>query len=490
MEPILIVDDAPTNRKLTQRVLAAAGYDVRAVSDAGAALDAIAEFRPRLVVTDLRLNGMDGLALTRRIKEDPASRDIAVIVVTGCDTEEDRRAAAHAGCDDFIVKPIDTRALPGVIQAQLVRRREAAAPPEPLASPAELPAWAAPLCREFLAEGRSRSAALLAQDAGAAEIRAAAHVWAGLGGTFGYPEISALARRVHDRLGRPGAFPDREVAGWLHRLRTLFDQAGAQAGASKVTSVAPELAAVLHGRRIALTGFDSAASARLSAALAAAGAHPLDAAATQLPPSDLVIAAAARAADAAKRLRAEPGHRLLLVGTPPDGPGADALLGAAHVDFVAEPWSVIEVLSRACHLFARRADPFEPSAQPSGGPARIVIADDDPTILALLKTTVENSGMECASAREGDAALQLVRSTAADAAILDVMMPNMDGLEVLAAIRNDPALRRVRVLMLSALQQETDIVRAFGLGADDYVTKPFSPVEVIARVKRLRRAAS
>ncbi|MBS1857289.1 MAG: response regulator [Acidobacteria bacterium] len=485
MEPILIVDDAPTNRKLTQRVLAGAGYDVRAVSDGGAALHAIAEFRPRVVITDLRLNGMDGLALTRRIKEEPASRDIAVIVVTGCDTEEDRRAAAHAGCDEFIVKPIDTRALPGIVQAQLQRRREIAVAAEPLPSAAELPAWAAPLRREFLNEGGSRCAALLAEGPGAAEIRAAAHVWAGLGGTFGYPEISTLARRVHDRLGRPDSAPDHEITGWLQGLLALFEQASGRANENPVS---PELAALLHGRRIALIGFDSATSARLTAALAGAGAVMAGAAGDEPPACDLVIANAA--ARAAVRPRREPRRRLLLLGTPPGGPGPDALLAAPHVDFVAEPWSAAEVLSRAGRLLAGRYDPGVPPAEPSGGPARIVIADDDPTILALLKATVENSGMECAVAREGDAALHLVRSTGAHAAILDVMMPNMDGLEVLASIRNDPALEHVRVLMLSALQQETDIVRAFGLGADDYVTKPFSPVEVIARVKRLRRAVS
>src|SRR5215467_6552718 len=137
MEPILIVDEAPSNRKLTQRVLTAAGYNVRAVSNAGAALHAMAEFRPSLVVTDLRLDGMDGLALTRRIKQDPGSNDVAVIVVTGSDTEEERRAAAHAGCDAFIVKPIDTRSLPSVVEAQLARRRYAISAAT-LPSPAEL----------------------------------------------------------------------------------------------------------------------------------------------------------------------------------------------------------------------------------------------------------------------------------------------------------------------------------------------------------------
>jgi len=96
--------------------------------------------------------------------------------------------------------------------------------------------------------------------------------------------------------------------------------------------------------------------------------------------------------------------------------------------------------------------------------------------------------MECFTASEGDHALQLIREQRADAAVLDVIMPNLDGFEVLAAVRNDSGARNLPVLLLSAMQQEADIVRAFGLGANDYVTKPFSPVEVVARLKRLVRS--
>jgi two-component system phosphate regulon response regulator PhoB len=64
-------------------------------------------------------------------------------------------------------------------------------------------------------------------------------------------------------------------------------------------------------------------------------------------------------------------------------------------------------------------------------------------------------------------------------------MPNQSGYEVLASVRNDPLTRDIRVILLTARQQETDVVRGFGLGADDYVIKPFSPMELIARLKRL-----
>ena len=82
----------------------------------------------------------------------------------------------------------------------------------------------------------------------------------------------------------------------------------------------------------------------------------------------------------------------------------------------------------------------------------------------------------------------MIRAAPPDVAVLEAIMPNKDGFEVLAAIRNEKTLQHVRVMLLTALQQESDIVRAFALGADDYVTKPFSPVEVVARLRRLVRS--
>src|SRR5215470_227691 len=103
-DPILIVDDTPINRKLTQRVLAGAGYDVRTAEDAETALGLIQELQPRLVLTNVRLPGMDGLALARRIKEDPLTRETLVIALTGCGAEEDLKQALDAGCDDYVLK--------------------------------------------------------------------------------------------------------------------------------------------------------------------------------------------------------------------------------------------------------------------------------------------------------------------------------------------------------------------------------------------------
>ena len=114
-EPILVVDDNPMNLKLVRVLLETEGYDVRTAADAEEALAALDAFRPRLILMDLQLPGMDGLALTRRLKADPARRDIVILALTSYAMKGDEEKALHAGCDGYLTKPIDTRALPTLL---------------------------------------------------------------------------------------------------------------------------------------------------------------------------------------------------------------------------------------------------------------------------------------------------------------------------------------------------------------------------------------
>jgi two-component system alkaline phosphatase synthesis response regulator PhoP len=124
-------------------------------------------------------------------------------------------------------------------------------------------------------------------------------------------------------------------------------------------------------------------------------------------------------------------------------------------------------------------------AQPRTAVTRpsVVLADDDGIVLALVKSTLQNYGMSCRSVDNGRDALRLIRSEQPHVAVLDVNMPGMDGYEVLAAVRAEKL--PTRLILLTSLQQEKDILRAFNLGADDYLTKPFNPFELVARLKRL-----
>ncbi len=120
-EPVLIVDDNPTNLKLVAYLVRAHGYDVRTAHDAPSALESIREVRPRLILMDLQLPGIDGLELTRRLKADPTTASISIVAVTAYAMKGDLERALAAGCDDYVSKPIDTRALPALI-AKYARR--------------------------------------------------------------------------------------------------------------------------------------------------------------------------------------------------------------------------------------------------------------------------------------------------------------------------------------------------------------------------------
>jgi DNA-binding response OmpR family regulator len=116
---------------------------------------------------------------------------------------------------------------------------------------------------------------------------------------------------------------------------------------------------------------------------------------------------------------------------------------------------------------------------------RILVADDDNDILLLVTTRLRRDGFEVTAARNGDEALALARAERPRVAVLDIGMPGLDGLEVLAAIRADEQLRDVRVLLLTAKAQESDVRRGYAAGADAYVRKPFSPSELSMRVRKL-----
>ena len=120
-EPILIVDDNPANLKLARVLLAGEGYAVQTAMNAEEALAAIGRFHPQLILMDIQLPGMDGLSLTRHLKADPATRDIVILALTAYAMKGDDDKAIAAGCDGYVPKPIDTRALPRMVAEHLAR---------------------------------------------------------------------------------------------------------------------------------------------------------------------------------------------------------------------------------------------------------------------------------------------------------------------------------------------------------------------------------
>jgi DNA-binding response OmpR family regulator len=121
----------------------------------------------------------------------------------------------------------------------------------------------------------------------------------------------------------------------------------------------------------------------------------------------------------------------------------------------------------------------------TNGTPLVLIADDDPDILTLVGFRLERAGYEVLPARDGEEALVLALERQPDLAILDVMMPKLDGYEVTQRLRNDPSTSGMPVILLTARVQEADITRGFEAGADDYIKKPFSPQELRARVQAI-----
>ncbi|MEZ0228283.1 MAG: response regulator, partial [Planctomycetota bacterium] len=129
-EPILIVDDNAANLKLARVLLVGEGYDVKTANDAEQAIALLETWKPRLILMDIQLPGMDGLELTTKLKADPRTNDIVVVALTAYAMRGDEQKARAAGCDGYIAKPIDPDTLPRSVAEHLGTSATAPAPPE------------------------------------------------------------------------------------------------------------------------------------------------------------------------------------------------------------------------------------------------------------------------------------------------------------------------------------------------------------------------
>jgi two-component system response regulator MtrA len=117
--------------------------------------------------------------------------------------------------------------------------------------------------------------------------------------------------------------------------------------------------------------------------------------------------------------------------------------------------------------------------------ARILVADDDVDIRELVEFKLSTMGHDIVAVGDGAAAIDACMAEKPDLAVLDVMMPGVSGLDAIRAIRAEPALADLPVILLTARAQESDVETGFDSGADDYITKPFSPRELASRVQAL-----
>ena len=117
----------------------------------------------------------------------------------------------------------------------------------------------------------------------------------------------------------------------------------------------------------------------------------------------------------------------------------------------------------------------------------ILIIEDEEDILEVLRYNLSREGYRVTGLRDGEEGLARIRKAAPDLVILDLMLPGLDGLEICRRLKEDPVTRPIPIVMVTAKGEESDVILGLGLGADDYVAKPFSPRELVARVRAVLR---
>jgi CheY-like chemotaxis protein/HPt (histidine-containing phosphotransfer) domain-containing protein len=505
---ILLADDNSVSRKVAVRMLTHLGYQVETVSNGPDALRAAERGLYDLIVLDTDLPEMDGYAVTRgiRILPQEAARRVPVIALISGSTHGDRELREAAGINDYIAKPLRVRPVAAVIGRW---DNAGGTVPPPMSIDRDMlhsclsvfgdqnPTVLQELLDLFLGSTPPRLGEMW-EALGVGDAKAMRELAHGLRGSSAQVGATNMAQTCASigTLVRSGSL--QGVRELLDQLELDFERARrdlqtiAREGLSERREeqeardrTALDLAA-LHGalsgkRLVAYTNRE--VGIKLDEAFASVGCRV-----EQI--SDPATADNADLffwegnLDALGKLR-EGGLRVpvIVMATKPELALLERL-PSLDADFVGEPFNTEDLQLRAC----LRLNNGEESSQGNGASAdRILVAEDDPLIARFLVSNLEGSGFQVTLVGDGDAALEALAKERFGLAVLDINMPKADGYAVLSQMRLRPESRSIPVLMLSSRVQEHDIVRAFELGADDYVTKPFNPLELVSRIRRLMR---
>lgn len=487
---VVLVEDSSIQRKVLGGFLRGLGFDVVALASGAEALEHLIRHRPHAVVCDVVMPEIDGFALCRTIKDDPTLAAIPIVLLTSTDIDDsDEQLAARAGAEALVPRTPGFGPLVEALLASLDGRG---------VDVGGQGSAMAELRSRFLSEGRAEVSRLaMSLEAGDdAVLQRTVHRWAGRGSTLGFPAITAQARVLEAALDRGDRSAARDALGVIGRLFREGPAGGARAepraeGDAHAAGIPTAIVGGLADRRVALVGFAPAEADRMAEALALAHARAEPVAwregfSGSLRGYDLVVLAAhgdpGWAPWLSPAVLAECEAAVLLVGD------SETLLRAASAladhSILLAPWTPESLLLRS--FLALQSAPVDRAARhPARGSREVVLADDDPTILVLLDATLRNYGCRCHLARDGVEAIELTRRVRPVALILDINMPGRDGYEVLSTLRSDRRTRGVPIVLLTARHQETDIIRAFDLGASEYIVKPFNPLELVARLRRL-----
>jgi two-component system, cell cycle response regulator len=371
---ILIVEDDEDQRRVTSSGLRASGYRVLIAGDGAEGIQIALAEHPDLIVLDVDMPELDGMAVCRQVKLHPVLSAVPIVFCTARAGVMDRMAGLALGADDYVTKPFAPAEL-------LLRIRRLLGRPAAVAAPAG-DAPALPYDRFTAA-----AAEVLAAGPAALVMLRVARL-----------DVESISVRLATELRR------RDVLGRFSDSHLVVLSPGLSAAAAKaavvhaIEEVRPRLGPVEAG--------------------AADGGHPLD-----------QLIAAADLALAQDRVTKSGG---------------------------------------------------------GVGKATILLAEDDPDVLHIIDSRLRAAGYRTVLSLDGEQTLAAIDREGPEVVLLDLMMPKLTGFDVLTRLR-ERRDARPRTIVVSARGRESDVTRAFDLGADDYVTKPFNPDELVARIARLTR---
>ncbi len=407
---ILIVEDDPEIQYLLSVILDETGRTVVAVGSGVEAEAALEDGAVDLIVLDLILPDLDGRTLLTRLREQPETATVPIIVVSARAGTEIRQDCYSLGADMYIEKPFDPSEVAADVSARLERASgsRGAALRDPLTGLFNR----AGLLDRFAARSGSSGLALVQLDG-----------FLELSERWGWEFAEEALRDVGDAVGAHA--PVDGVVSRLGGGEFVFWLPG---GTLEAMAVAAEQ--VLEAIRGVPVDDPEGESFRFTASIG-------------------------------------------VVEVTSEAPLDDALENARRRLFRARESGRNQVVFRD--------EEFE------GQAARVLVAEDDNISATILLHRLEKEGLEVVRYNDGRAAYEGALEDTPDLVILDIKMPGMDGFEVLERLRRTPSYSAIPIILLTSMGSEADVVRGFQLGADDYILKPFSPIELSARVWRLLR---
>lgn len=407
---VLVIEDDPEIQYLLSVVLASDDREIATVGDGDAAQQALAEGTFDLVLLDLILPDLDGRTLLTRIREDPATATVPVVVISARSDADIREDCYGLGADAFIEKPFDPETLEREVVLRLAKNagRDAGGLVDPLTGFLNRAGLAA-RCTEAT---RDYGLALVQVDG-----------FAALSEAWGWSSAEGVVRQVGDAIRT--AVPDESVVGRLGGAE--FAVYTTDPAEDDPTLVAKRILDEIRGSE--LVGPDG---------------EPVN-----------------------------PTASIGVVEVASDTPLDEAVLKARQRLFRARE--------------AGRNQVVDSDERAEDTTARVLVAEDDEISATILLHRLEKEGLTVVRYDNGREAYEAALEEVPDLVVLDIKMPGMDGFEVLERLRRTPAYVEVPIILLTSMGSEADVVRGFSLGADDYVLKPFSPVELSARVWRLLR---